>query len=107
MKPQSLTGRRSSGLLLHPTSLAGAHGAGDLGKSAFDFIDFLVASGQHWWQMLPIGPPGAPPGLSPYSSWSAFAGSPCLISLHKLADDGLLSGRELSAPSAVVQGNDA
>jgi 4-alpha-glucanotransferase len=105
MKPQSLTGRRSSGLLLHPTSLSGAHGAGDLGKSAFDFVDFLAAAGQHWWQMLPVGPPGAPPGLSPYSSWSAFAGSPGLISLSKLADDGLLSRRDLAAPALVHRGD--
>src|SRR5262245_42091290 len=99
MKPQALTGRRSSGLLLHPTSLPGVHGNGDLGKSAFDFVDFLAEAGQRWWQMLPVGPPGAAPGLSPYSSWSAFAGSPGLISLDKLADDGLLTRRDLR-PSA-------
>ena len=79
---------RASGLLLHPTSLPGPHGCGDLGPPARQFVDFLAAAGQRWWQMLPIGPAG--PGNSPYSSYSAFAGSPLLISLQRLADDDLL-----------------
>ena len=98
MKPLTLHARRSSGLLLHPTSLPGPHG-GDLGRAAFEFVDFLAAAGQQWWQMLPVGPPGAPPGCSPYSSYSAFAGSPLLISLEKLAADGLLSPSDLRTPS--------
>jgi 4-alpha-glucanotransferase len=102
MKPQSLSGERSSGLLMHPTSLPCAHGNGDLGRSAFDFVDFLAESGQRWWQMLPVGPPGAGPGYSPYSSYSAFAGSPWLISLDKLAEDGLLAKKDL-VPSAGVR----
>jgi 4-alpha-glucanotransferase len=82
---------RSSGILLHLTSLPGKHGSGDLGPEAFNFIDFLRSSGQSWWQMLPVGPPGNPPGFSPYDSASSFAGSPWLVSPDKLAAEGLLS----------------
>ena len=90
---------RSSGLLLHPTSLPGAPGAGDLGPGAHRFVDFLAAAGMRWWQMLPVGPTG--PGSSPYSSPSTFAGSPFLVSLDALARDGWLGRDELSgAPRA-------
>ncbi len=89
-----LTGR-ASGLLLHPTSLPSPHGVGDLGPEAYRFVDFLAAGGQTWWQMLPIGPPG--PGNSPYSALSAFAGNPLLISLERLARDGVL---ELGGPTS-------
>jgi 4-alpha-glucanotransferase len=101
-----LSGRRSSGLLLHPTSLAGPHGSGDLGPEAHDFVDFLAAGGQSWWQMLPVGPPGAAPGFSPYSSYSAFAGSPYLISLELLKRDRLLDARDIAPPPAVRRGAD-
>lgn len=84
--------QRASGVLLHLTSLPGPHGCGDLGAAAREFADFLQRSGQRWWQMLPVGPVGF--GNSPYSAQSAFAGSPLLISLEGLVDDGLL---ELSA----------
>lgn len=87
---------RASGLLLHPTSLPGGHGCGDLGPAAFEFVDFLAAAGQRWWQMLPVNPPG--PGNSPYSALSAFAGNPLLISLELLAEEGLLDRRECAAP---------
>src|SRR5678816_3167679 len=93
-----LTGRRTSGLLLHPTSLPGRHGTGDLGPAAHEFVDFLAAAAQQWWQMLPVGPPGAAPGYSPYSSYSAFAGSPYLVSLELLHRDGLLDRGDLAAP---------
>ncbi|MFH1747198.1 MAG: 4-alpha-glucanotransferase [Planctomycetota bacterium] len=83
---------RACGLLLHPTSLPGRHGSGDLGPGAHHYVDFLADAGQRWWQMLPTGPPGA--GNSPYSSSSALAGSPLLISLDKLVDDGLLSAAD-------------
>src|SRR5512139_2586021 len=86
---------RSSGILLHATSLPGPHGCGDLGAEAHHFLEFLAECGQSWWQMLPIGPPGRAPGWSPYDSASAFAGSPWLLSLTALARDGLLSAREL------------
>lgn len=85
---------RLSGVLLHPTSLPGPFGIGDLGPQAHRFVDFLAESGQTWWQMLPIGPAG--PGSSPYSSPSAFAGYPLLISLESLAQDGLLGKQDLA-----------
>ena len=87
---------RASGLLLHPTSLPSPHGVGDLGAEAYRFVDFLAAARQGWWQMLPIGPPGA--GNSPYSALSAFAGNPLLISLERLARDGLLSHSDVVPP---------
>src|SRR6185436_19396409 len=86
---------RSSGLLLHITSLPGPHGSGDLGPEAHRFVEFLAEAGQTWWQMLPIGPPGRAPGFSPYDSASAFAGSPWLVSLDVLAREGLLASRNL------------
>jgi 4-alpha-glucanotransferase len=88
MKARFFLADRAAGLLLHPTSLPGPHGCGDLGPEAYRFVDFLAAARQRWWQMLPIGPVG--PGNSPYSSQSAFAGSSLLISLERLVDDGLL-----------------
>lgn len=88
--------QRSSGLLLHITSLPSGHGVGDLGPEAYRFADFLEASGQIYWQILPLTPvdPGA--GFSPYSSPSAFAGNVLLISLDKLADDGWLNADDLA-----------
>jgi 4-alpha-glucanotransferase len=90
--------QRASGILLHMTSLPGPHGSGDLGPDAYRFVDFLAAAGQRWWQMLPIGPPG--PGNGPYSARSAFAGSPWLVSLQRLADDGLLQRKHLVPSTA-------
>ena len=87
--------RRSSGLLLHVTSLPGRHGSGDLGRAAHAFLDFCADAGQTWWQMLPVGPPGPHPGNSPYSSYSSVAGSPYLVSLDELGREGLLTPREL------------
>jgi 4-alpha-glucanotransferase len=80
---------RSSGVLLHPTSLPGRFGIGDLGADAFTFIEWLAAAGQRLWQVLPLGPTGY--GNSPYQSFSAFAGNPLLISLDQLIEDGLLT----------------
>lgn len=80
---------RASGILLHITSLPGRFGTGDLGGEAYRFIDFLEATGQTYWQILPLVPTGY--GDSPYSSVSAFAGNPLLISPEKLLEDGLLS----------------
>jgi len=88
--------RRSSGILLHLTSLPGPHGCGDLGAQAHRFLELLAHSGQSWWQMLPIGPPGRAPGWSPYDSASAFAGSPWLVSLTTLAPQGFLTTSDLS-----------
>ncbi|MCS7033900.1 MAG: 4-alpha-glucanotransferase [Phycisphaerae bacterium] len=85
--------RRSSGVLMHITSLPGPHGSGDLGRAARDFVDFLAAAGQSWWQMLPVNPPGD--GYSPYSCSSTIAGSPWLISLDSLVREGLLRRHEI------------
>jgi 4-alpha-glucanotransferase len=86
---------RSSGLLLHLTSLPGRHGSGDLSETAFEFVNFLSSAGQSWWQMLPVGPPQPPPGDSPYSSSSAVAGSPYLVSLEKLWQAGWLNRQQI------------
>jgi len=77
---------RASGILLHPTSLPSRGGIGDFGPAAYAFADFLASARQGLWQMLPLGPLGF--GDSPYSSTSAFAGNPLLISLERLADRG-------------------
>lgn len=84
--------RRAAGILLHPTSLPGPHGCGDLGPEAHRFVDFLAAARQRWWQVLPVGPIG--PAGSPYSSRSARAGNPLLVSLEQLAREGLLQPDE-------------
>src|SRR5579859_961359 len=77
---------RAAGILLHPTSLSSRGGIGDLGPAAYRFVDFLASARQGVWQVLPLGPLGY--GNSPYSSTSAFAGNPLLISLERLADHG-------------------
>src|SRR5260370_2899184 len=78
--------QRASGILLHPTSLPSRGGIGDFGPSAYAFADFLASARQGLWQVLPLGPLGY--GNSPYSSTSAFAGNPLLISLWRLAVRG-------------------
>ncbi len=85
--------RRTSGVLLHPTSFPSAQGIGVLDRSADHFLDFLAASGVRTWQICPLGPTGY--GDSPYQCFSAFAGNPYLIDLEALADLGLLSGSDL------------
>ncbi|MEK6301684.1 MAG: 4-alpha-glucanotransferase [Acidobacteriota bacterium] len=88
---------RSSGILLHPTSLPGRFGIGDFGSEAYRFVDFLAESGQSLWQILPLGPTGF--GNSPYQCFSAFAGKTTLISPERLIEYGLLSANDLvSAP---------
>ena len=87
--------QRASGILLHPTSLPSRFGIGDLGESSYRFIEFLAASGQNLWQVLPLGPTGF--GNSPYLSYSAFAGNPLLISPDILCGDGLLTKADLDA----------
>ncbi|MEW6336285.1 MAG: 4-alpha-glucanotransferase [Acidobacteriota bacterium] len=86
---------RSCGLLLHPTSLPGSPGSGDLGPAAHRYLDWLASCGVGWWQMLPLNPPG--PGFSPYSAPSSFAGSPLLISPEELVADGLLRADEVAS----------
>ena len=80
---------RSSGILLHPTSLPGPFGIGDLGPIAFRWVETLAAMKQSWWQVLPLGPTGA--GDSPYQSFSAFAGNVNLLSPEVLQQEGLVS----------------
>jgi len=89
---------RASGVLLHPTSLPGPSGIGDLGDGAYRFIDFLAVSGMHLWQVMPLGPTGY--GDSPYAALSAFAGNPLLLSLERLVAAGLLDGADLAARPA-------
>ena len=84
---------RSSGVLLHPTSLPSPHGSGDLGAGAYHFVDWLQAAGQKLWQILPLG--GIGPGNSPYMSSSAFAGNLLLIDLHELQQHGWLTPQDL------------
>ncbi len=84
---------RNSGILLHLTSLPARFGIGDLGKEAYRFADFLKDTGQHLWQILPLGPTGY--GNSPYQCLSVFAGNPLLISPGKLAEDGWLETADL------------
>ncbi|MBI4675376.1 MAG: 4-alpha-glucanotransferase [Chloroflexi bacterium] len=84
---------RRSGVVLHPTSLPGPYGIGDLGAPAFDFVDWLVQAGQSYWQVLPLSPTGY--GDSPYQGLSAFAGNPMLISPEKLLEVGHLHASDL------------
>jgi 4-alpha-glucanotransferase len=91
--------QRRAGVLLHPTSLPGPHGIGDLGAEAFRFVDYLASASQSLWQILPLGPTGF--GNSPYAARSAFAGNPLLISLDSLRERGLLQADDLAdAPAA-------
>lgn len=85
---------RASGILLHPTSFPSRYGIGELGSTAREFVDFLVRTGQQFWQVLPLGPTGY--GNSPYMCYSALAGNPLLISLEVLHQQGLLSDEELA-----------
>lgn len=89
---------RAGGLLVHPTSLPGPFGIGDLGPAAISLLDFLAAAKQRIWQVLPLGPTGY--GNSPYAGLSAFAGNPVLVSLERLVEDGLLRPEQLEARPA-------
>jgi len=84
---------RESGVLLHPTSLPGPYGIGEIGPEAYTFVDKLAAMGQRLWQVLPIGPTSY--GDSPYQSLSTFAGNHLLISFDLLVKDGLLDAAKL------------
>lgn len=85
--------RRSSGILLHITSLPGKYGIGSLGSEAYEFVKFLVRSGQRLWQILPLGPTGY--GDSPYQCFSAFAGNPLLIDIDRLVNRKLISKSDI------------
>jgi 4-alpha-glucanotransferase len=89
---------RASGVLLHVTSLPSRYGVGDLGPSAFAWIDRLAATGQTWWQVLPLGPTGF--GHSPYQALSSFAGNPLVISPDGLIEDRLLTPSDCSGETS-------
>ena len=89
---------RSSGILLHITSLPARFGIGDLGPSAYEFADFLADAGVKLWQVLPLNPTGY--GDSPYQCFSAFAGNPMLLSPERLAEQGLLQASDLAGVPA-------
>jgi 4-alpha-glucanotransferase len=89
---------RAAGILLHPTSLPSRGGIGDFGPAAYQFVDMLAAARQGLWQVLPLGPLGY--GNSPYSSTSAFAGNPLLISLERLVSHGWIDAAKLSSFSS-------
>src|ERR1700754_1264440 len=91
---------RLSGVLLHVTSLPSYGGVGDFGPAAYAFVDFLAASKQRLWQVLPLSPTGY--GSSPYSALSAFAGNPLLISLERLVEEGWLTAERIQG----LPGND-
>lgn len=98
MKPA----HRASGILLHPTSLPGPFGIGDLGPEAHRFVDWLRSARQTLWQVLPLGPTGY--GDSPYQCFSAFAGNPLLVAPEPLRDLGLLRDEDLAEPPAFPTG---
>ena len=91
---ESVLGRRRAGILLHPTSLPGDYGVGDLGTEAERFLEWAGSAGQTVWQVLPLHPA---PHASPYGASSAFAGNPLLISPQRLRDEGLLSDEALNS----------
>ena len=94
---------RSSGILLHPTSLPGSPGIGTLGQHAYTFIDWLQAAGQSLWQILPLGPTGY--GDSPYASFSTFAGNPLLIDLDILVQNNYISNTDIIPPDYIKTTN--
>jgi len=96
--------RRGSGILLHITSLPSPHGIGDLGPGANAFIDFIAEAKQSYWQILPLNPTDVAYGNSPYSSISAFAGNPLLISPEYLVREGFLVNKEAATPPGFPDG---
>ena len=96
---------RAAGILLHPTSLPSRGGVGDFGPAAYRFVDFLASARQGLWQVLPLGPLGY--GNSPYSSTSAFAGNPLLISLERLVERGWITQEKLDQAQIDPSQNDS
>ncbi|MFW6244975.1 MAG: 4-alpha-glucanotransferase, partial [Fibrobacterota bacterium] len=86
---------RASGIFLHPTSLPSPYGIGDLGGSAYRWVDLLSANFQSYWQFCPLGPTGY--GDSPYQSLCSFAGNTLLISPDELRKEGLITEKELES----------
>ncbi|TMQ34341.1 MAG: 4-alpha-glucanotransferase [Planctomycetota bacterium] len=97
MSTKPSKGNRSAGIILHPTSLPGPYGIGDLGPAAYAWTDTLARARITWWQVLPLGPTGF--GDSPYQSFSAFAGNPYLVSPDALIQDGLLARSDVDGVS--------
>jgi len=95
--------KRHSGILLHITSLPSKYGIGDMGSFAYAFVDFLSASQQRYWQILPINPTDAINGNSPYSCSSAFAGNPLLISPEMMVIEGFLQASDVSVPMPLME----
>jgi len=91
---------RSSGVLVHVTSLPSSYGIGDVGPAAFAMVDRLQAAGQSWWQALPLGPTGY--GDSPYQCLSSFAGNGLLISPDCLIAEGLLQAGDCDEARSVA-----
>src|ERR1700682_4341682 len=104
MTDQKTRAPRSAGVLLHPTSMPGPYGIGDLGPAAYGWIDTLVHARQKGWQLLPLGPTGY--GDSPYQCFSAFAGNPFLISPQFLVEDGLINHGDLEGLRFAAAGVD-
>lgn len=96
--------RRSSGILMPLFSLPSPYGIGDMGRVAFEYVDFLKSAGQSYWQLLPLGHVGC--GASPYQSCSSFAGNPLFIDLGELCEIGLLSEAELASARRPADGSD-
>ena len=96
--------KRSSGILLHVSSLPSRYGIGDLGPEAYKFADFLAASKQSYWQILPLNPTETGHGNSPYSSMSTFAANTLLISPEFLVEDGFLLPEDIASPPAFQDG---
>src|ERR1044071_3213450 len=92
-----LSPARSAGLILHPTSLPGPSGIGDLRPAAYTWVYLLAGAGQKWWRVLRLAPTGF--GDSPYQCFSALAGNPLLVSPQLLVQDGLLENGDLTSPS--------
>ncbi len=95
--------KRSSGILLHITSLPSPFGIGDVGSAAYEFVDFLAASGHHYWQLLPLNPTDEAYSHSPYSSFSAFAGNPLLISPELLEKEGYIDLKDFPKPKNISE----
>lgn len=92
---------RASGVLLHVSCLPSKYGIGDMGKAAYSLVDQLKASGQKYWQILPLNPSNPTSGESPYFSSSAFSGNPLLIDLDALVDEGLISESDIQIPEGL------
>lgn len=104
-KDLTMMEKRGSGILLHITSLPSPYGVGDLGAGAHEFADFLAESHQSFWQILPLTPTCSAYGNSPYSSFSAYAGNPLLISPEKMVSSGFLPDTFLKDHKPFSQNN--